>query len=370
MKRVLEVFLPRDGGVAQHVGHLAEHLSTLGWEAELAGPPDAMVYERALSADITIHRLPYARLFSSPRADAVVLHQLRGLIGSRKYDIVHAHGLKPGSLVRLAVRGLRVPVVYTPHGYDIARVGMKRRAAELTVEHALRPFTDALICVCDDELERAIRHRIIARQRAFRVYNGTEACTENSEPDERLAEMRAAGPLAATVTALRDQKSVDVFLKAAPLVLEQLPEARLAVVGDGPLRPALEQQAARLRLSDDRRFAFLHFEPPSARYLRTIDVFVLSSSWEGFPISILEALACGVPQVATDVGGTREAVTSETGALVPPRDPQALASALVAFMRDRNRLSRLAAASRKRHAERFGVDQMVRRIASIYDRLR
>ena len=106
-----------------------------------------------------------------------------------------------------------------------------------------------------------------------------------------------------------------------------MPDARIAIVGDGPEREALGARAAALGL--DARVAFLPFTGPASRHLRALDVYVLPSAWEAFPIGVLEAQACGVPQVATDVGGTREAVVPETGVLVPPRDPGALALALV-----------------------------------------
>ena len=178
--------------------------------------------------------------------------------------------------------------------------------------------------------------------------------------------MRAEGPLAAAVTVLRAQKSIDVLLDAVPLVLKRVPDARIAVVGDGPLRDELHAHAARIGIDSDERFAFLPFQAPAARYLQAADVYVLPSSWEAFPIGVLEALACGVPQVATDVGGTGEAVVPETGLLVPKRDPTALAEALVSLLEDPQRRASMAAASRERHAARFDLEQMVNGTAELY----
>jgi glycosyltransferase involved in cell wall biosynthesis len=119
----------------------------------------------------------------------------------------------------------------------------------------------------------------------------------------------------------------------------------------------------------DERVAFLSFTGPASRHLRALDVYVLPSAWEAFPIGVLEAQACGVPQVATDVGGTREAVVAETGVLVPPRDPGALALAVTGILRDGERRHAMAAASRQRHALHFGLEPMLDATAALYRRV-
>jgi glycosyltransferase involved in cell wall biosynthesis len=162
------------------------------------------------------------------------------------------------------------------------------------------------------------------------------------------------------VTVLRRQKRIDVLLAAAPRILDAVPEATVVVVGNGPEGDAL-------RAAADPRVVFLPFHGSAARYLRALDVYVLPSGWEAFPIGVLEAQACGVPQVATDAGGTREALVPATGVLVPPADPDALAAAVVALLRDPARRAAMGEASRRRHAERFTVDRMVAETAAVYD---
>ncbi len=128
---------------------------------------------------------------------------------------------------------------------------------------------------------------------------------------------------------------------------------------------ALVALAGRMGLDD--RVRFFDFHGPAARQLRELDVFVLPSRWEAFPIAVLEAMACGVPQVATDVGGTAEAVRPGlTGSLCPPDDPDALAEAIGGLLADPGARAEMGAASRSRHRELFDVERMVAATTGLY----
>jgi glycosyltransferase involved in cell wall biosynthesis len=385
MPRCLLVFEPPDGGVAAHVAALAQALPEHGWSPVVAGPAEAVIYPELERAGVELVRLPIGRSLR-PGAYTRALGELRRLVGG--FDLVHAHSSKAGAIARVAALG-RVPSVYTPHCFGfVGPVGLKRKLATTVVEGALGRVTAATICVAEEERRVAARYRVTRRTRLHVVHNGCPACPGElaASPDAlavaphavaappppdalaplpALAELAAEGPVAACVSVLRRQKGVDVFLRAAPLVLERRPDARLAVVGNGDLRAELEALARSLGL--DARVRFVDFEPPAARALASLDVFVLPSRWEAFPISVLEAMACGVPQVATDVGGTAEAVADgQTGLLCPPEDPLALADRIVSVLGDRERQETMAAASRRRHADQFTIELMTAATANVY----
>jgi glycosyltransferase involved in cell wall biosynthesis len=361
---------PPDGGVAENVLRLALGLPAHGWQPYVAGPADAITYRRLREAGVPIARLPLERGFGTPGADLRALRRLTGIVRREGFDLVHAHSAKAGVVGRIAARVGGTRVLYSPHCFPfVGPWGPLRRVFAVTVERSLAPLTDAFVCVADEERRVALGERVAPDRKLHVIHNGSPACARDLEPDAALAEFRDSGLLAACITVLRPQKSVDVFVEAAPRVLEELPDARLAVVGDGPLRGELEAKAASMRL-DPERFRFFAFRPPAARQLGSVDLFVLPSAWEAFPISILEAMACGVPQVATDVGGTAEAlVDGETGLLCPPGDPVALAQRLVEALSDPERLLRMGSAGRERHDSLFTVDRMVARTAELYDRL-
>jgi glycosyltransferase involved in cell wall biosynthesis len=243
----------------------------------------------------------------------------------------------------------------------------KRRVlAAVSLERLMGAITAQTVCVADAERRAALEHGVSAPARLRVVYNGSPECQDGLEPDPELKAFAQGGPLAACLTVLRPQKAVEVFVKAAPAILAAVPQARLAVIGEGDTRPELERLALEMAIGD--RLAFFDFRPPAARQLASIDVFVLPSSWEAFPISILEALACGVPQVATDVGGNAEAVAEgQTGLLCPPSDPDGLAAAVIELLRDDARRERMAEASVERHRTRFRLDAMVDGIVDVYE---
>jgi glycosyltransferase involved in cell wall biosynthesis len=367
--RVLLAFEPPDGGVAEQVAQLAVRLAAHGFEPEVAGPAEALTYPRLAAAGVPVHRLPFARGVHDASSHRAALAAIDRLLAGRSFDIVHAHSARAGVLARVAAARRRTPAVYSPHCFPfVGDFSAARAAAARLVEHALAPFTAAYVCVCEQERRLARQKRIAPADRLHVVHNGVEAC-DGSAPDAALAAMARAGPLAGAVSVLRPQKRLDLLVEAAPAVLERVPDARVAIVGDGPLRDELHERARQLALDRDERFAFLPFEPPAARYLKALDVYVLPSAWEALPIGALEALACGVPQVATDVGGTGEAVVPATGVLVPPRDPEALAAAIVELLRGRARRESMAEASRARHTELFGVDRMADETAALYRRV-
>jgi glycosyltransferase involved in cell wall biosynthesis len=365
MRRCLLVFEPPDGGVARHVVELAAGLSSVGWNPVVAGPAEADVYPALEAAGVEIHRLPIGRsLRPLPYTRAV--GRLTEIVGAGDFDLVHAHSSKAGAIARVAARRARVPAVYTPHCYPfIGPQSTRRRVLSAAAERMLARITAATVCVSEDERREAIENGIGPSERLHVVHNGSAPCPA-VEPDRSLSAHRGEGPLAACITVLRPQKAVADFVRAAPRVLERCPQARLAVVGNGETRTELEALARELGVDD--RLAFLGFTAPAAKYLAVTDVFVLPSLWEAFPISILEAMACGVAQVATDVGGTREAlVDGATGLLCPPGRPERLADAITELLADSPRRVAMGSEAGRRHGERFGLKGMVEGVASVYE---
>ena len=344
MARIALVCEPPDGGVAQHVRQLALGLPAHGYEPVLLVPREfAHLDELRDVCEVVPLRRDYGHPHDDARALAAIVPVARGAA------LVHAHSAKAGVLGRLAAVLARRPAVYTPHGFPfVGEMSDARRRFGVVVERALAPVT-TLICVCEFECGLARERRLRSRRVAV-VYNGCPPCPAVE------AVALPEGPTVGAVSTFRPAKALDVLIDAMRMV-----DAKLVLAGEGPLEAELRTRAQGLDVT------FLPYEAPPARYLQGFDVYVLSSRWEAFPIGPLEAMACGVPQVVTAVGGTREAVVPETGIVVAPDDPEALAEAINALLGDPRRRAEMSAASRERHAARFTVERMVAGTAAVYD---
>jgi glycosyltransferase involved in cell wall biosynthesis len=383
--RVLLTFEPPDGGVAEHVLQLARALPERGFDVELAGPLKSELVYSQIDPSIPVHRIDFRRGYGEPSADFASARHLGRVMRDGRYDLIHAHSAKAGVLTRLVRAGRKPPVLYSPHCFPfIGDFSEKRRIFATNVERVLAPVTSRILCVCDDEREQGIDVGIAGRRMRV-VHNGSGTVPADLTPSPELEAFRGDdGVLIGSVAVLREQKRVDVLIDAAPAILAAEPRARIAIIGNGPLEPELRAHATQLGLAGEPRFDFFPFWPPATSALAALDVYVLPSSWEAFPIGVLEALACGTPQVATDVGGTREAVVDgyrglgpyggvdagsvegETGLLVPPADHRALAKAITELVPDASRRQSMATESRRRHDERFTLGQMADGVAAAY----
>jgi glycosyltransferase involved in cell wall biosynthesis len=364
---VLQVAQPEDGGVAEHVLKLSLGLQERGWPVQAAVPPTSTIREPLKAAGVPVHDVPMTR---APGAgDLGAARRLRMIDRGEGFGIVHGHSSKAGALVRGA---LRRPgrLVYTPHCFPfLAEFDRLRKVVYTTAEQALVPRTGRIIGVCEWERERAREALRGVESRMDVVLNGVDGCPPG-EAHPALVEWKGDLPLAAMIAVLRPQKDPLGLVRAAARLGggDGEPVARVAIVGNGELAGAVEQEIRRCGVGD--RVRLFPFEGDVTPYLKAIDLFVLPSAWEAMPFAVLEAMACGLPVLATDVGGVPEAVEhGATGELVPARHPAALGDALARMLVDPARLHALGRRGAEVVADRFGVDRMVDETAEIYERL-
>lgn len=365
-RSVLEVVQPDDGGVAQHVLHLARGLRVRGWNVEVAAGEASVIRSQLREAGIAVHTVALKR--APGPGDVRAVRALRALDRRGSYRLVHAHSSKAGALVR-AFLPERRRLVYTPNCFPFsAQFGASRRATYRAIEQALVPRSAAIVAVCDWERREALRNLKGVASRLHTIYNGVPP-PRTAAPDPGLREFAGGRPLAGFVSRLDMQKDPLTLVRAFALLAGAgEPPGRLAIVGNGELESAVEAEIDRLGLSEHvRRFPFGGDVAP---YLRTIDLFVLSARWEALPLAILEAMSCGLAIVATSVGGIPDVVSDGlTGRVVPPAAPEPLAAALRHLLEDDAARRAMGEAAGELARERLGAERMVDETAALYESL-
>ncbi len=226
----------------------------------------------------------------------------------------------------------------------------------------LAPITDAFIAVAPSHGRYLAEHEGCPAHKVRVIPNGVDTQRFRPLPPDpvlrRALGVADAAPLVGIVAALRPEKNHALFLEAARLVRQEIPTAHFLIIGDGPERQHLEGLARHLGLSDAVRLLGTRHDVPSL--LSLLDVFVLTSHMEANPVSILEALACEKPVVATAVGSVPETVLEgKTGCLAEPGDPRAVADRVVALLRDPRRAASLGRAGRRHVVAHWSLDRMV-----------
>ena len=318
--------------------------------------------------------MPSLRREVNPVLDPVALVSLAGVFRQGRYDLVHTHSSKAGVLGRVAARLVRVPqVVHTVHGWsfnDRQRTIIRRSYA--AVERWCAGFTNALVTVTPRDIEVGLAHGIGEPSLYTTIRSGIDvghfrAPVRSRENVRAEFGWTAQHRVAVSVMRLVPQKAPLDLIDAAARLLRELADARVLIVGDGPLRETVEERCRAIGIDDRIAFTGLRSDVPDL--LAASDVLALASLWEGLPRVIPQAMAAGLAVVATAVAGNAEAVVDGvTGLLVPPRDSPALGAALTALLSDGDRARAMGAAGRARVGE-FSVDRMVDDVEALYDRL-
>lgn len=291
--------------------------------------------------------------------DALGLLELVRLCRRLRPDIVHANSSKAGILGRLAAYLVRVPIrLFTAHGWAFnAYSGLPGRAY-LWADRLMRPLTTAVVCVSEQERLAGTAAGVCDPAHSVVIRNAVTLPPLPERPP-RLT------PLVVSIGRLKQPKDFSTFVRSLGLVTAPF-FAR--VVGDGPERDQVERAVREQGLTD--RVELTGTSDDVARILGEGDVFVLSSRSEGMPMSVLEAMAAGLPVVATAVGGVPELVVEgETGLLVPPGDAGALALALDRLLGDAELRQRMGAAARRRVETSFALPDWEDAHRSLYARL-
>lgn len=286
-----------------------------------------------------------------------------------KPEVVHGLLFHAYILAAFAARIAGVPIIIT------SRRGLSyfkaRKPHYLLAERLANRMTDLIVANSGAVREDVIRQEKVEPSKARVVYNGIDPSLYEVPADPTLRASLGISEkvkIVGVVANLIHYKGHRFLLQACPEVKRKIPEARILLIGDGPLRGELEALAKELHVKEEVLFLGSRQEIPEL--LALMDLAVLPSLEEGFPNAVLEAMAAGKPVVATKVGGIPEAVVhGETGLLVPPKDPEALAQAITSLLSDPELARKMGHAGRERVNKAFGLDRMIREMEGLYEEL-
>ncbi|HEY4095819.1 MAG TPA: glycosyltransferase family 4 protein [Baekduia sp.] len=342
---VLLVTLAGVGGAQSYVAALVPALAER-FDVVVAAHGDGPLPEAVLAGGARYVALRHVRRAVGPR-DVLGLIELVVLLRRERPVVVHANSSKAGILGRLAAVVARVPVrIFTAHGWAFGAHTGVAAALYRWADRAIAPLTTAVVCVAESERRAGTAARTCRPARTWVIHNAVDVA------GQRRAGLRGDPPQVVWVGRLAAPKDPLTLVDA----LASLPRGsfRALLVGDGPLCDEVAAAVQGAGLGESVTMAGEVRDLASV--LADADLFVLASGSEGFPISVLEAMATGLPVVASDVGGVAEAVVDgETGLLVPPGDATSLAGALSALLHDPTRRRAMGTAGRARAAARFDL---------------
>jgi glycosyltransferase involved in cell wall biosynthesis len=326
--------------------------------------PAGMFFKKYSQMGIKVKELKKLNLIKTIR-------EIRNFIRRETSEIIHLHGTRAATLARLAVIGLRnkPKVVYTLHGFHIVRRNFFVRWLLLIIERFLNRWTDILVCVSESDKNLVLKYKTIPDRKIFVIKNGIdiERFQVNQEKIENVKkELKLEKSfILISIGRLHFQKDFSTILKALKPIVTQIPEVRLLIVGDGPLRKLLEKEATDLVLN--KYVKFLGFREDTPILINLSDIVILSTKWEGLPLVPLETGASKKPIIASDIDGLRETIIDgKTGFLFQPSSEKDLIEKILKLFKSEQLRKQLGENAYLFVSKNFNNEKMINSYFSLY----
>lgn len=301
-----------------------------------------------------------------PIADIKVEKALRNIIKRERPDIVYAHSSKAGAFARIADIGLKNKVIYNPHGWAFnMQQSTKKKQMYKWVEKISAYFCDQIICISDAERVSALREKICKPNKLQVIYNGIDFVELNKESRQNVdLSIPKNSYVIGMVGRLSEQKAPDIFVEAAHLIKEQIPNAFFLMVGDGPLKKQIERQIDELGLKES--FCITGWVENPTAYMKKMDIGLLISRWEGFGLVIPEYMASSVPVIASRVDAIPNLIEDgKDGILVNKDDFKSIAENVVRLKTNPDLYTKLKLQAMKK-VKNFDIKRVASETENLY----
>jgi glycosyltransferase involved in cell wall biosynthesis len=347
------------GGAQIHVRDLSTALRAAGHDAVVLAGANGVLAEELRAHGVPYFSLQHLAREVGPLYDIRCFSELRATLREIQPDIISTHSTKAGFIGRIAGKTLGIPTLFTAHGWGFTEGRPPLQAlAFWAVERTTAAWAARIITVCESDRKAAVRARVTSSDRLVTIHNAMP------DIDATLRASPGKSPAQLVMVARLSRWKDHPALLHALAGLKEL-DWQLEFVGDGPLRGQVEALTQTLGLA--ARVTFLGSRRDVPARLAEAQVFLLTSKWEGFPRSILEAMRAGLPVVASDVGGVKESVVDGvTGFVIPRGDADCLRACLRQLITSPELRVRMGAAGRARYEEMFTFDRLVERTTQVY----
>jgi glycosyltransferase involved in cell wall biosynthesis len=303
------------------------------------------------------------------------IKKLRKIILDANIDIIHSQGARADFYARLVSKLIKTPpkivntIAMLVKGYD---VGFLKKTVYTGLDRFTEKYADKFIVVSNALRDKLINNHSIPHQKVITIYNGIEVneyqaqvFTQSTRRIRKEFDIENGEFIIGAIGRMVWQKGLEYFIQSIPKMISSIPKARIVLVGDGPLTNDLESLCLKLGVRD--KVIFTGFRSDIREILSAIDLLVIPSLAEGFPMITLEAMAMEKPVIATNIDGISEQITDgKTGILVPPKDSDSLARATVSVFNDRETARKMGLAAKRGVEEKYSVEKMVHQTEKVY----
>lgn len=323
-------------------------------------------------ADAKVYFLPFLIRAINPIVDILAFIHIYLIYRSNKHDLIHTHSSKAGIIGRWAARFAKIKIIiHTVHGWsfnDYQPLILKR--LYIFLEKITARFTAKIICVSENDIKTGLRYKIAPREKFVLIKYGIplekfRKKEINKERKRKELGIRNNGPVVGMISCLKPQKSPEDYVRAAIKIYDAMPGVNFLLAGNGILRNRCKNILKHSGI--DGRFIFAGWRKDISEILDILDVFVLTSKWEGMSVAMIEALSKGKPAVVTDAGGAIELVKDGvSGYVTKPGAYEETAGRVVTMLKDKSLLSSMGREAELSIDESFDIKNMARNVDRLY----
>ncbi len=348
------------GGAQTHVADLCRYFKNQGNEISIMSRSGGWLEEESKKIGVSFITNNFFGNSANPFNIFRAIKKIKKYCDEFKPDILHCHSSAAAFFGRLAVRG-KIRTIYTAHGWGF-NIGMSPfiRCAVLIAEKITAKYTDKYICVSEFVKKLALKYHLAPVEKFVVIYNGVAPQAVLTDGNKN------AGIRLMFVGRLAEPKKPELIIEAVSLLPSEIKNiVTVVIIGDGPKRHFLSDLAVHKDVMVD--FKGVLAKNLVLEQISNSDIFVFVSAWEGFPYTILEAMSCGLPIIANDVGGVREAVNEQNGILVK-NEVKPIQEAILRLINNKDLRFRLGGQGRKDVEKKFSLQKMLIEINNVYNK--